>query len=155
MKAIIRSWQIILSLALVALFLATGPAALAQPPAADAIVGRWEADDGTSKLEMYRAGGEYQARLLYGNQLIERDGVTMKKDLKNPDPALRGRSLKNIVFATGLVFTGSEWTGGSIYDAASGRTYRCKASMKGGKLQLRGYLGIPALGRTQAFHRIP
>ncbi len=121
---------------------------MAQQPAADAIVGKWEADDGTSKLEMFRAGAEYQARLLYGNQLIERDGVTMKKDLKNPDPALRDRSLKNIVFATGLRFGGSEWSGGSIYDAASGRTYRCKASMKAGKLQLRGYLGIPALGRT-------
>lgn len=135
--------------------LATPSMTRAQQPLADAIVGKWAADDGTSKLDMYNAGGEYRARLLYGNQLIEADGVTMKKDLKNPDPALRARSLKNIVFATRLVYADGEWIGGSIYDAASGRTYRCKASIKDGKLQLRGYMGIPALGRTQAFHRIP
>ena len=104
---------------------------------------------------MYKADGEYQARLLYGNQLIEADGVTMRNDIKNPDPALRSRPLQDIVFATKLRYADGEWTGGSIYDAASGSTYRCKASMKGDKLQLCGYMGVSLLGRTQAFHRIP
>lgn len=99
--------------------LAAPSMAMSQQLPADAIVGKWAADDGTSKLDMYNAGDEYRARLLYGNQLIEADGVTIKKDVKNPDPALRDRSLKNIVFATRLRYADGEWTGGSVYDAAS------------------------------------
>lgn len=135
---------------------AGAPVASAAPPATpDAIVGRWDADDGSTKLDFYRAGDAYQAHFLYGNQVVETDGVTMKKDLKNPDPSLRSRSLKNIVIASGLHYANGEWGGGSIYDPSSGRMYRCKAEIKDSKLLLRGYFGMSALGQTRAFHRAP
>jgi len=127
--------------------------AFAQQPSPDAILGVWEADDGTVKLDMFKAGGEYRARLLYGNEVVESDGVTFKSDSRNPDPALRSRSLKNIVFLTGLRWSDGEWTGGSLYDGSSGRTYSCQIQMRDGKMQLRGYIGIAALGQTRAFHR--
>lgn len=122
-------------------------------PVPDAIVGTWEADDGTVKLDMFRSGAEFQARMLYGNEIVEADNLTFKKDAKNPDPALRARSLKNIVFITGLRWEDGEWSGGTIYDASSGRTYNCKATVKDGKMHLRGYLGLPAMGQTRTFHR--
>lgn len=124
------------------------------PPVPDAIVGTWEADDGTVKLDMFKAGAEFQARMLYGNEIVETDNVTFKKDAKNPDPTLRSRSLKNIVFITGLHWENGEWSGGSIYDASSGRTYNCKANVKDGKMHLRGYVGLPAMGQTRTFHRV-
>jgi uncharacterized protein (DUF2147 family) len=130
------------------------PVADAEPPPADVIVGIWEADDGTVKLNMYKAGLEFQARMLYGNEIVKADNVTFKNDAKNPDPALRSRSLKNIVIITGLRWADDEWSGGSIYDASSGRTYNCKATMKDGKMYLRGYLGISMMGQTRAFHRV-
>ena len=145
----------VIAMTLATLNLANAPIALAQQPSPDAIVGKWEADDGSVKLDMFRAGAEYQARFLYGHQVVEADGVMMKKDVNNPDPALRSRSLKNIVFATGLRYGNGEWTDGSIYDASSGRTYNCKAELDGGKLHLRGYLGIPTLGQTTVLHRMP
>lgn len=83
----------------------------AQQASSDAIVGAWEADDGSVKLEMYKAGSEFEARLLYGNQVVESDNVTFKLDTKNPNPALRSRSLKNIVFLSGLRWEDGEWTG--------------------------------------------
>lgn len=129
------------------------PAVSAEPSSADALVGIWEADDGTVKLDMYKVGAEFQARMLYGNEIVEADNVTFKKDAMNPDPALRSRSLKNIVFITSLRWTDGEWSGGSIYDASSGRTYNCKATVKDGKMHLRGYLGLPAMGQTRTFHR--
>ncbi|UWU74362.1 DUF2147 domain-containing protein [Bradyrhizobium huanghuaihaiense] len=130
------------------------PMAHGEAPVSDAIVGTWEADDGTVKLDMFKTGAEFQARMLYGNEIVEADNVTFKKDAKNPDPALRSRSLKNIVFITGLHWENGEWSGGSIYDASSGRTYNCKATVKDGKMHLRGYLGLPAMGQTRAFHRV-
>lgn len=147
-----RRAALVLALATKILFVA--PVADAEPSPADAIVGVWEADDGTVKLDMYRAGSEFQARMLYGNEIVEADNVTFKKDTKNPDPTLRSRSLKNVVVVTGLHWTDGEWSGGSIYDASSGRTYNCKVTMQGGKMNLRGYLGIPAMGQTRAFHRV-
>ena len=92
--------------ALVMTTLPLAPAAFAQQAAQDAITGRWEADDGSVKLDMYRSGSEFQARLLYGNQLVEADNTTFKHDANNPDPALRSRSLKNIVFISGLRWKG-------------------------------------------------
>ncbi len=146
-----RRAMILLALFYVNLFLMP---ALAQQPAADAVAGIWEADDGTVKLDMYKNGTEVQARLLYGNELVEADNITFKKDAKNPDPAMRSRSMKNVVFIWGLRWDGSQWTGGSLYDGSSGRTYSCQVQVKDGKMHLRGYLGIPVMGQTRVFHRV-
>ncbi|GJE28165.1 DUF2147 domain-containing protein [Methylobacterium organophilum] len=155
MKRAVLSRRMVCALMLTTLNLTTIPEAFAQAASPDAIVGKWEADDGTVRLDMFRAGAAYQARFLYGNEVVEADGVTLKNDAKNPDPALRSRSLKNIVFITGLRYADGEWTGGSIYDASSGRTYNAKAEMQGGKLHLRGFLGVSLLGQTRVFHRMP
>ncbi|WLD96039.1 DUF2147 domain-containing protein [Agrobacterium leguminum] len=131
---------------------ATGPA-LAQQTSQNSILGRWAADDGSVKLEMFKAGAEFRAHLLFGNEIMESDNTTFKKDAKNPDPALRSRSLQNIVFIQGLKWDGGQWSGGLLYDASSGRTYRCNVEMRGSKMLLRGYLGISLLGQTREFHR--
>ncbi|WP_242124177.1 DUF2147 domain-containing protein [Sphingobium sp. Sx8-8] len=143
-----------LSLAIASLGLFVSPTAMAQQAPADAVVGPWAADDGSVKLDLFRSGAEYQGRLLYGNKLVEADGVTFKKDVKNPDPALRSRSMKNAVILTGLRYSKGEWTGGSLYDGSSGSTYSCKLWIKDGKMYLRGYLGVSLLGQTRSFHRI-
>ncbi|WP_050764080.1 DUF2147 domain-containing protein [Beijerinckia indica] len=129
-----------------------GPA-FAQQTSQDAILGKWAADDGSVKLEMFKSGAEFWAHLLFGNQIMEADNTTFKKDTKNPDPTLRSHSLENIVFIHGLHWDNGEWTGGSLYDASSGSTYKCKVEMKGNKMLLRGYLGISLLGQTREFHR--
>jgi uncharacterized protein (DUF2147 family) len=147
-----RRSAIFLALASTSLLLA--PSVNAQPPAGDEIIGKWEADDGSVRLDMYKAGSEFQARLLYGNQLVEADNVTFKNDALNPNPALRSRSMKNVVFITDLRWGEGEWSGGSLYDGSSGRTYNCKAEIKDGKMHLRGYLGISLMGQTRVFHRV-
>jgi len=103
---------------------------------------------------MYKSGSEFQARLLYGNEVVEPDNITFKKDTKNPDPAMRSRSLKNIVFIWGLHSENGKWSEGTLYDGSSGRTYRCNVEIKDGKMHLRGYLGISVLGQTRVFHRV-
>lgn len=47
------------------------------------------------------------------------------------------------------------WSGGSILDPAKGKTYRAKAKLLDGgdKLEVRGYVGIEALGRSQTWVR--
>jgi len=55
-----------------------------------------------------------------------------------------------------------EWTGGTIYDPDRGKLYKCvikfekDSKVEGGiKLYVRGYVGIPALGRTTYWTRVP
>jgi uncharacterized protein (DUF2147 family) len=140
-------------LAVMAMFLLLPAISQSQAVAPDDIVGNWEAVDKTLKLEMFHAGSDYEARMLYGNKLVESDGVTFKIDEKNPDAALRARSTKGIIFIKGLTWDKDQWTGGTLYDASSGKTYKCKVELKDGKLQLRGYMGVPALGQTVVLAR--
>jgi uncharacterized protein (DUF2147 family) len=48
------------------------------------------------------------------------------------------------------------WSGGNILDPAKGKTYRAKARLLDGgdKLEVRGYIGIEALGRSQTWVRL-
>ncbi len=50
---------------------------------------------------------------------------------------------------------GAEYDGGQILDPNNGKIYRSKLSVTDGgkKLNVRGYIGIPMLGRTQTWLR--
>ncbi len=47
------------------------------------------------------------------------------------------------------------WSDGNILDPTKGKTYRAKVTLleEGDKLEMRGYIGIEALGRTQTWIR--
>lgn len=121
----------------------------------DDIVGIWESDDGSFKFEMFNAGGTYAARVIFARPLLEPDGKTFKTDSLNPDPALRGRSLENIVFLSNLTWDASDnqWENGELYSGASGRTVSAIVTLVGGKMELRGYVGMPAFGQSTVLHR--
>ena len=47
------------------------------------------------------------------------------------------------------------WSYGQILDPESGKIYKCNLSLEGqDKLNVRGYIGFAALGRTQTWHRV-
>jgi uncharacterized protein (DUF2147 family) len=129
----------------------------AQASSQDQIVGVWESDDGDFKFEMFDAGSTYAARVIYAKPMMEADGKTFKKDTLNPNPSLRSRSLKGIVFLSNLKWDPSDrrWEGGSLYSAANGRTISARVTLVRTKMELRGYMGTPAIGRTTVLHRVP
>lgn len=132
-------------------------AAVAQASSPNEIEGVWQTDDGGFKFEMFDAGGSFAARVIYGDRLVEGDGITFKKDIHNPDPKLRSRSLEGITFLTDLKWDAQDqrWEDGKFYDGSSGLTYSGRASIRNGALELRGYAGTPLLGRTMILHRVP
>ena len=117
------------------------------------IVGIWEAKNKT-KIEVFKAGIEYQSRLLYAVKAMEKDGTTFKKDEHNPDLALRSRSLQNTVYITGMVLDEEKWTGGHLYYSPSGASYKCHCKIKEGKLHVRNYILSPLFGSTLVFTRV-
>jgi uncharacterized protein (DUF2147 family) len=42
-----------------------------------------------------------------------------------------------------------------LYDPKTGHTYRGKIAAVGDRLDLRGYIGIPAFGRSETWKRVP
>lgn len=80
----------------------------------------------------------------------------VRVDAKNPDPALRGRSLCGLVIGKDFESVNpSKAQGGKLYDPKSGKTYTGSMTREGGKLKLRGYVGIPLFGRTEIWSRAP
>lgn len=131
---------------------ATG--AFSQSKMPNDIIGTWQNEQNTLKLEFFNAGSEYNARLVWGDRVVEPDGKTFKLDANNPDPSLRSRSLQGIVLIKGLTWKGGQWTGGTFYAAPTGQTYNCEADIAEGKLHMRGYIGTPLFGQTQVFTRV-
>jgi uncharacterized protein (DUF2147 family) len=56
----------------------------------------------------------------------------------------------------GLKDAGDVWKGGEILDPDNGKIYRCKMTLSddGKELNVRGFIGISLIGRTQTWHRL-
>ncbi|MCC8686853.1 DUF2147 domain-containing protein [Xanthomonas campestris pv. raphani] len=140
---------------IVALPLAAAPL-LAQ--AADSPVGRWKTiDDETGKPKSV-VQIEQAANGTLSGKVVE---ILQSNHGPNPtcdkcDGALKGKPIKGMTILWGLKPDGTAvWGGGSVLDPAKGKTYKAKITLTEGgkKLQMRGYVGIEALGRTQTWIR--
>ncbi|MFD2582507.1 DUF2147 domain-containing protein [Pedobacter vanadiisoli] len=141
-KSILAMFALLLSLA-----------AFAQKLPADEITGTWKCDD--YKIEVFKAGKTYSARLLWSKVMFEADGKTAKKDVKNPDEKLRSRSVQGLTHITGLVYRDGEYVDGKLYSVEDGNTYSLKGKLKGpDDLETRGYKGVPLIGKSFKWKRI-
>lgn len=60
-----------------------------------------------------------------------------------------------LVILSGLTKEGDEYLGGQILDPDNGKVYRSKVRLtdNGKALSVRGYIGVPTLGRSQTWMR--
>ena len=118
------------------------------------VVGKWKLDNGTAIVEVYKSGDVYNGKIVWLQNPTEADG-TPSVDDKNPDVKLRTRKLLGLNMLSGLKKSGSEYTGGSIYDPNNGKTYNCSMKVEGDVLKVRGSLDKRGLvGRTMDWHRV-
>lgn len=127
---------------------------------ADRIVGTYSfVSDVTkepSKVKITRTGNTYQAQIIWLQHPNDASGKP-KLDKKNPDEKLRGRKLVGLVIMNGLTYDKDDnnWSGGKIYDPATGKTYKVTCSFDNANtLKVRGYIGIPTFGRTVKWTKI-
>ncbi len=121
---------------------------------AQSIVGTWKTIDDTdnvekSHIEIYEQDGKYFGKV---TKLLE--GATIHVCTKCKGD-LKDKPVTGMVIMQDLEKEGDRWEGGTILDPASGKSYKCQIELEeGDKLKLRGYIGIPAFGRTQYWYRI-
>lgn len=117
---------------------------------ADKIVGEYQCvhDGVDSRIKIFRYNDGYRAQCTWVSNLKMEDG-TLRRDVKNPDPAKRNITNDKIVIIDKVKFDGKDtWKDGKIYDPTSGKKYTVSLSFKDDKtLTVKGYLG-PFFGRV-------
>lgn len=121
---------------------------------AQSVTGKWKTiDDETGKAKSIVEITESKGKI-YGKVV---EILTEKKEAKcdKCTGADKGKPVKGLTIIKGLKKDGKEYSGGSITDPSSGKVYKCVVKLNGAdKLDVRGYIGIQALGRTQTWIRV-
>ena len=122
-------------------------------------VGVWRTIDDKTKVEkaqvrITETGGVLSARL---EKLLaadaKQDAVCDKCTDDRQDKPIVGMEIMRGVKKAEAENT---WDGGTILDAADGKIYKVRLQPADGgkKLEVRGYVGMPMLGRTQTWLRV-
>ena len=100
-----------------AILLVVTALAFAQNNGADKILGVYLSENKTGKVQITQKDGKYIGTLVWTS-------IENAKDEKNPDAALRSRTLKGTIILKDMVFVDGIWKNGTIYDPESGNTYK-------------------------------
>ncbi|MEX0959003.1 MAG: DUF2147 domain-containing protein [Burkholderiales bacterium] len=133
-------------------------AAFVSEAIADSPVGVWRTIDDKTETERSIV------------RIVEVDGVlqgTVEQIVTRPDEdpkhlcdeckgERKDQPIIGMTIFWGLKQDNKVWSGGQILDPKNGKIYRCKMTLAddGRTLDVRGYIGISLLGRTQTWHRV-
>jgi uncharacterized protein (DUF2147 family) len=131
--------------ALIVMLPVLGAPALAEPSLQPA--GTWQTAAGDAHVRIARCGQAYcgtVVKILAGES----------RDVNNPDPALRGRSMVGVALSTDMRPNGEGWEG-SLYNFRDGKTYSGKLAMKGpNALELAGCVLGGLICKRQVWSRV-
>jgi uncharacterized protein (DUF2147 family) len=109
-----------------------GGAAAAQMPEA----GVWVTEDKSAEIAVRPCGGNLCAAI---RKVSVRVPGGVPRDVKNPDPKLRGRALVGVAILSGVERSGKEWSGGQVYVPRTGKSYPAKVKLlSADKLSVQG-----------------
>lgn len=110
----------------------------------DRILGVYKAvkDGAVSKVRFTKTGeNSYRAQVIWLENEKHPDG-TLRRDVKNPDPAKRSTPASQIVLIDKVSYVDGEWKNGQVYDPTSGKVYKTVVTFDDDKtLRVRGFLG--------------
>lgn len=119
---------------------------------AQSVLGKWKTiDDKTgvekSIVEIFEKDGKYFGKVLKILNPEKADGICDKCP-----GADKGKPIQGLVIIKDLKKDGDQLSGGKIIDPESGKEYKCSIKLNGkDKLDVRGYIGISLMGRTQTW----
>ncbi|MEM7545243.1 MAG: DUF2147 domain-containing protein [Pseudomonadota bacterium] len=138
--------------AILTALLAIAPA-LAGPAAAGDATGLWLTEKKGVIVKLYECDGALCGQTVWLKKDKNKDG-TPRIDTKNPDPALRDRPWCGIHVITDVKpRRPGKWEGGEVYDPKTGETFDFDIEETDTGLKVRGYLGLPLLGKSERWTR--
>jgi uncharacterized protein (DUF2147 family) len=124
--------------------------------AQDSPVGLWKTiDDKTNQprsiVRIIEENGEYKGIVEKGLGANEYPDRVCEKC----DPPRKNQKILGMIFMWGLTKNGKDYKGGEILDPDNGKIYRCRMRLSedGKKLNVRGFIGVALIGRTQIWLR--
>lgn len=121
------------------------------------LVGLWKnIDDETNKpkalIRITESNGEYKGKI---EKLFRPANEEQNPKCDKCEGALKDQPIIGMTILTGIKKEGAEYAGGQILDPGNGKLYKSKITLAEGgkKLSMRGYIGMPMLGRTQTWVR--
>lgn len=125
--------------------------ASAESTAAQSPVGYWKMmDESTGKARTIIKIWETPNKTLQGKVVKVFSENIPFNELNNKQPSV------GMVILSGLRASHNHWGDGKIYNPENGKTYECYARVadNGKRLDVKGYVGIPILGRSQTWERV-
>lgn len=120
-------------------------------------VGLWKSiDDNTGKpgalIRITEIAGRFQGRI---EKIFPEPGESDHPLCSECEGELKDQPVVGMIILSGLRRVGDEHAEGRILDPDSGKIYRCTMKLLdgGNRLSIRGYVGVPLLGRTQMWLR--
>lgn len=124
---------------------------------ANDIAGVWLNKDKDAHIKIYASYGKYYGQIIWLKIPNDPETGKPKVDKKNPDPSLRTKPVLNLIILKNLEFDADdqEWDDGEVYDPKTGNDYSLTCTLKDkNTMDLRGYMGISLLGRTDIWTRV-
>lgn len=126
---------------------------ISQAQQADAIVGKWYTQDKDAHLEIFKEGEVYHGKMVWLKEPTENGKP--KVDKNNTDKAKRDRPILGMRLLSDFVHDGDIWEDGTIYDPRNGKSYSCTIKLLDkDTMEVRGYVGIAAFGKTVEWTRV-
>jgi uncharacterized protein (DUF2147 family) len=123
----------------------------------DSPVGLWKTiDDETGKpkslVRITETNGELSGKI---EKLFREPSEDQNPKCEKCEGANKDQPILGMTILTGLKKDGDSYGGGQVIDPKKGKTYKAKVTLTDGgkKLDMRGYIGTPLLGRTQTWVR--
>ena len=118
------------------------------------VTGMWKTigdADGTEKsiVEIYEKEGKYFGKVV---KLLP---AAKHTTCENCPGELKNKPITGMVVLKDLEKTPKGASNGKAIDPSNGKTYNCFIELENpDKLKLRGYIGVPTIGRTQYWYRV-
>ncbi len=121
----------------------------------DAILGIWKTGEGNGHVEIFKNGNKYQGKIVWLKDPNDANTGKPKTDIQHPDKSNHTRPIMGLVNLWGFTFNGKTYENGRIYDPKNGKEYKCVMTLKDANtLDVRGYVGITLIGRTDTWTRV-
>ena len=121
----------------------------------DACVGTWLTGSKKGHVQIYKQNDKYFGKIIWLKEPNDINGKP-KVDKKNNDSSKQTQPIIGLVNLRDFKSEGENvWANGKIYDPENGKEYSSKMTLvNANQLNVRGFIGISIIGRTDVWTRL-
>ncbi len=122
----------------------------------DACLGTWLTGSKKGHVQIYKQGEKYFGKIVWLKEPNDPATGKPKSDINNPDAQKKNRPLLGLINLRDFKYDGENiWEDGKIYDPENGKEYSCKIKLiNANQLDVRGFIGVSLIGRTDSWVRV-